>query len=368
MRAAGAEKGTAEATTRYIVTAAAPGDEAGLRELLRSTSMEGRMRLSFRREPDYFRAASLGNLETTVIVARESAGGRVAAAGSRALRRAYVDGRERTIGYLSSLRIREDAARSTLLARGYRFLRELHGDGAAAFYVTTILEGNEAAERVLTSGRAGLPAYVPAGRLNTYLVPLYRPPAGRRPGGRRADQGVCPTLEFVNDFNRQWQFAPVWRAEDCPPADGLRILRRGGEIAGTLALWDQEELKQTVVTGYSGALRFLRPVMAAAAKFGLAPKLPPPGGSLRCLYAAMIGARDQDAFGELLESAIAERSGAGYAYLLLGLSDRHPFREVVERHSAMTIRSRIYVVYWSDSRPAELPSPDRIPHLEIATL
>jgi hypothetical protein len=367
---------------RYILEQAVPSDDAALRNLVRSTPMDGPMRLSLEREPDFFRAAKIGNIATEVIVGREVDGGRVVSTASRAIRRAYVDGSEQSLGYLSSLRILKDAAGSTLLARGYRYLRELHDDARAPYYITTILEGNRAAENILTSERAGLPAYVPFGRLRTYLVPLYRR-ARRMARGSVArcavSADVSPALECLTQFNAGLQFAPVYKPEDlgagshmlCGLSAGALYLHcRGETIDGTLAVWDQQRFKQAVVSGYSPWLAALRPFLAFGSHFGLAPRLPAAGHTLPCLYAALLSSRDsnQGVFEELFETVVAERSQAGFAYLLLGLSDRHPFCEVVERRAAMKIVSTIYLVYWRDRAPDRLPSRERIPHLEVATL
>jgi hypothetical protein len=77
---------------------------------------------------------------------------------------------------------------------------------------------------------------------------------------------------------------------------------------------------------------------------------------------------NQEIFEELFETTVAEQCRTGYAYLLIGLSDRHPFCEVVEPRAAMKIVSTIYLVYWRDRTPNILPSRERIPHLEVATL
>jgi hypothetical protein len=343
--------------------------------------MNGSMRLSLQREPDYFAAVATGNLETQVIVGREAASGCVVSTATRGIRRAYVDGSERLVGYLSSLRVQETARHTTLLARGYRYLKALHQDGRVPYYVTTILKGNDEARALLTSGRAGLPTYLPMGTMHTYLLPLYE--RGRHGGAgpvtRASKESVRAALACVNGFHANLQFAPAYRAGDLDSAspvlhglahDDVYIYRCGAEVAGTLALWDQNAFKQSVVAGYSPGLTALRPMLAVAAKFGWAPQLPAPGHSLPCLFAALMSSRDDDAqvFQDLLHTAMAERSNTGYAYLLVGLCDRHPFCRVVEKLSVMTIASEIYLVYWDDCRPESLPSRDRMPHLEVATL
>jgi hypothetical protein len=300
----------------------------------------------------------------------------------RSIRRAYVDGSESRVGYLSGLRLSEEARNTSLLARFYRRLRDLHTDGRAPFYLTTILSGNQEARRVLTSGRAGLPAYVPYGRLRTYLLPLYRRRRGTPAGGvvRGASPDALPAaLACLHRFNAAFQFAPAYRAEDFQAgspvlhalsAADLYLAFRGSEIAGTLAVWDQNGFKQSVVAGYSPGLAAIRPALALAARFGMAPRLPRQGQSLPCLYAALISSRDADEalFRGLLDTVLTERANAGYAYLLLGLCQGHPFCEVAGRRAVMTIDSEIYVVYWPDAPPDRLPSGGRTAHLEIATL
>jgi hypothetical protein len=368
--------------SRYLIESARPDDDEALRALLRSAFMDGPMRLSLQREPDFFIGAEIGSLATTVIVARDTSTGAVVSTAGRAIRRAFIDGCESPMGYLSALRTRDDVRRTTLLARGYRHIKLLHADGLVPFYVTTILDGNEEARRILTSGRAGLPAYVPYGKLRTFMLPLYGLRRCLRGGG--VTRGAVPealpgALACLNRYNSGLQFAPAYALEDFGEnsrmlhglsAGDLYLCFRGREISGTMAVWNQNGFKQSVAVGYSRTLSAIRPALTLAAKFGLAPRLPRKGQSLPCLYAALISSRDSDAavFQELLDAVLADWTNAGYVYLLLGLCDGHPFSPIVEKRSVMTIDSRIYVVYWLDSKPECLPSTGRIPHLEVATL
>jgi len=368
--------------SRYLIEAATADDDDALRALLRSSFMDGPIQLSLQREPNFFTGAGIGNLATTVIVARDRLTGAVVSTAERAIRRAFVDGVERSLGYLSTLRTHDEERKTTLLARGYQHLKSRHADGLVPYYVTTILDGNEEARRVLTSERAGLPAYVPYGKLRTYMLPLYGFRKRFRGNGvtRGATSETLPgALNCLNRFNAGLQFAPVCRIEDFGANSGmlhglsghdLYLSCRGREIAGTLAVWNQNCFKQSVVAGYSRKLAALRPALTLAAHFGLAPHLPRKGQSLPCLYAALASSRDSDTtvFQELLDVVLSDWTNAGYAYLLLGLSDRHPFSSIVEKRSVMTIDSRIYAVYWRDCKPDSLPSTGRIPHLEVATL
>ena len=369
-------------TSRYVFELATRADDGALRGLLRGTYMNGPLRLSFQREPSFFLGADLGNLTTEIIVGRETSTGALVCTGVRAVRRAFIEGVESPLGYLSGLRLREEVQKSGLLARGYRYLKQLHDAGSTPCYITTILDGNEEARRILTSGRAGLPAYVSYGRLRTYMLPLYgfRKRIRSAAVTRGATKETLPAaVACLNRFNADLQFAPAYRVEDFDAnsgrlrglsAEDLYLRLQGPEVVGTLAVWNQNGFKQSVVVGYSRGLALARPALTFAAKFGLAPRLPRAGRSLPCLYAGLIGCRGSDAavFQELVDTVLADWTNTGYAYLLLGLCDRHPFSPIVERRSVMAIDSGIYLVCWPDSKPDPLPSTSRVPHLEVATL
>jgi hypothetical protein len=331
------------------------GDDAALRTLLRETPMPGSISLAFLREPSFFLAERAGNDESQVIVAREGAA--VVGAGCRALRRMYVNGEETRAGYLSMLRGRPEVRGGTGLARGYRFLRKLHGDGRAPFYVTTILDDNRLAAALLTSGRAGMPRYERVGALRTYLIPLARSVRG---SGSVEEVPVAEGMACVEAWNQRHQFAPVRPAYVAT----LYVHRRGGEIAGTLGVWDQGSFKQTIVASYAPLVAALRPLYNIFTR----PALPRVGAPIRMLYATMLSAADDDprVFDGLLDAAVGGWSGKGFDYLALGLARKHPLTPAVAPRASRTLDSTIYVVTFRDD---ERPSLDgRLPHLEIGTL
>lgn len=336
-----------------IFDLATDADDAALRALLRETAMPGRISLAFLREPSFFEAERAGNDESQVIVARE--GDAIAGVGCRALRRMYVNGEATRAGYLSMLRGRPEVRGGTGLARGYRFLRKLHADRRAPFYVTTILDDNHPAAKLLTSGRAGLPRYERAGALRTYLIPLAR----RVRGSRVVDEApLTEALPCVEAWNQRHQFAPVGPAY----VPSLYVHRRGGEIAGTLGVWDQQAVKQTVVASYAPLVAALRPLYNLFTR----PTLPPVGAPIRMLYATMLSASDPATLDALLDAAIARWSARGFDYLALGLARDHPLTAAAAPRAARTLDSTIYVVTFRDD---ERPSLDgRLPHLEIGTL
>ncbi|WP_419612165.1 hypothetical protein, partial [Thiolapillus sp.] len=58
---------------------------------------------------------------------------------------AWINGSTQHLGYLADLRGDPAYRGSTLLARGYRFLRQLHEDDPVPLYYSLILDGNRLA-------------------------------------------------------------------------------------------------------------------------------------------------------------------------------------------------------------------------------
>ena len=145
-------------------------DDAMLRDLLRNTPLGGAVRTTLRREPNYFTGSATEGPVHQVLVAREESSGEVVGTATRSVRERYVDGTPTPVGYLGGLRLLPRVRNRWVLARGFRALRELHADGRADFYLTTITEGNSRALESLLGGRAGLPHYHELGRYFTFVL------------------------------------------------------------------------------------------------------------------------------------------------------------------------------------------------------
>jgi predicted N-acetyltransferase YhbS len=134
---------------------ATQNDDAGIRQLLATNPMPGRIRVRFEREPSYFAGCAP---DTDVLVARD--GARVVGVACRSIRKLYVNGVAEDVGYLGQLRVDRAYRGQLLTARGYRVMRELHEQRPVRGYYTTIVDGNAQAEGVLVRrSRGGMPRY-----------------------------------------------------------------------------------------------------------------------------------------------------------------------------------------------------------------
>jgi hypothetical protein len=370
--------------SRYRFELAAPADDADLRHVLAATPMPGRIAVAFRREPSFFAGSVVDGRQRQVIACRDSETGCIVGFGCRSLREVYVNGHPAEVGYLSSLRLLPEHRNLGLVARGYAFFRKLHEEGSVRLYLTTIAVGNETALKVLTSGRAGLPAYHPAGTYHTVAIPLPRrrqgPPSLQGVSVRPARQEDLPAvLAFLANVGPGRQFFPRLRQEDLLAPGGqlhglslhnLLLAERGGRLVGTLAGWDQHGYRQSVVHGYTGWLGVARPLYNAWAWLRGLPGLPAAGESLRYLMAALpvVAEEEADVFASLLQMLIAQASGGPWTYLLLGLHEGDPLLRVARRYQGACYRTRLYLVCWPDGEGIRKSIDDRAPYLEAGSL
>jgi hypothetical protein len=368
---------------RYRFELAAEADDADLRHVLAQTPMGGTIAVTFGREPSYFGAAEVDGHRRQVIAVRDLQAGRLVGFGSRSIRWLYVNGRPVEVGYLSGLRLLPEHRNRGLVALGYVRLRQLHADSRVRLYLTTIAEGNDLALRTLTSGRAGLPAYHPAGRYHTLALPLRRrkaPTPVPAPGlviRAAKDRDLPALIAFLQNEGAKRQFFPCYRAEDFLSAAGalkgllaedLLLAYRAGRLVGTLGGWNQEPFRQVLVHAYSRPLRWARPLCNIWARLRGLPRLPAPGEPFRYLMAALPVAEDSEIFGALMRSLLARAAGGRYDYLLLGLHETDPLLGSVSAARATRYTTLLFVVCWEDGEAFRAALEPRVPYLELGSL
>ena len=364
------------------VELALAADDAEIRRLLRENPVAGAIRLSFEAEPCSATAGAIQGELHQVVVARDETSGRLIGMGSRSVGRAFVNGRAQPLGYLAQLRVdRGRSGGARLVREGYALLARLHADGRAPFYVTTIAEDNAPARRLLEAGLPELPRYRRIGRYLTLVLSVGRPRAAARPAVaiERARPEDLPALVACLQRNgRRRQFHPVWSAEELggPRASGLRledfhVARRGGEVVGCAAVWDQRAFKQAVVRGYDARLALLRPLVNAARPLLGGPRLPRAGQALRHAFLShlAVDGDDPDVARALLAAALADAGARrGLDTLALGFAEFDPLLAAAAALPHRRYASVLYAVHWPDGAAAVDALDGRTPHLETAIL
>lgn len=358
-------------------------DDADLRRFVGSTDMEGRIRMSFPREPSYFDALEVEGRRAEVVIAREKESGALVGMGTGAAKPAFLNGEPRTIGYLSSLRVAPAYRNGLLLVRIYRMAKERQEAHRVPLFLTTIAEDNTRAVEVLTSGKCGLPAYEDRGRFVTMAVSLKRrnPFAGSRDlhVRRGTPDDVALVAAFLRREGARRQFFPAYDERDLTSPTGLLrglpiedvfLAFEGGALRGTAAAWDQRPFRQSRITGYGGVLGRTRPLYNAYARVRGLPELPKPGATLDHFLVALVAIEGDSAsvFSALLAEIFDAMRPSGFSFLSIGLHERDPLSEAVRGVRRFEFATRVYVAHWESARKELESLDDRVPYLELGAL
>jgi hypothetical protein len=318
--------------SRIEFAVATSADDAEIRRLLRETPMHGAISLTLEREPNYFADSDIPGESTLTIVAREQ--GKVVCVGNCVTRDLFVNGSLRRVGYLGGLRLAATrAGRFDILRRGYQFFSELQKECPADFYFTSIASDNFRARAFLERSVRGFPRYE---FLSDYATLIIQ----SRPGQ------IPPASELLQlSSRRSHQFAFHWVKEKFAALEFFgvhpsNIVSVEGEAA---ALWDQRCFKQTVIQGYSGCMRFARPVING---LRLA-RLPGVGATLSNAIVCGLNVKDPDIAIALLSHLRSLAAQRGISYISLGLSRKDPRLKLILRTFRSRIyHSRIYLLHW----------------------
>lgn len=364
--------------SRYRFELAGPADDAAVRRLLARNPLPGPVVVGFRREPSFSAAAAVEGAFRQTIICRDVTTGDVIGVGTRSIRDRIHHGSPLPIGYLGSLRLDRSHRGTGLVARGFRFLRELDRDGRAAAYFTSVADGNETAARTLLGGRAGLPMYRRVATWLTRIVPL---------AGCRGLSGDCEVrsarvedlpaiVQFLNTVGPRRDLFAVAHGTDFEAGGTFRGLRvediqlavRAGRIVGTCGFWDQTAFRQIVIERYPWRLRWLRPVLDATAAWRRMPRLPRPGAPLACVFASLLVVADDHAdVARSLVAAAARRHAGPATVAIFGFDARCPLGDAFPAGLGGTYETGIYLVSW-DLAVLRGWDADRPIHLEAGCL
>lgn len=361
---------------------ASPQDDPALRRLLASSTMPGRITVTFEREPNYFLGCgTMGNF-WQVVIARHKASGEIAGVLCRGVREHFINGQPQNLGYIGQIRIAEKYRGLWLLSRGLDYFRSLHADGRTQAYWGVISDENDIARGVLVERqRKGFPSARYVARIHTLGI-ILRKPRKPIPFSGEITPGLAELLPEIVSFMRQHgaskQFFPAYTAADFAGSaatlgfsvDDFLLARQNGDIVGVLGIWDQAAYKQTIVRGYDLSLRRIKPLYDLGARLLGAQPLPAIGEHIHSAYASFICIADNDPeiFRPLLRAAYNLAAERRYAHMMIGLTETDPLLPVAQKYQHIAYHSRLYVGYWDDADPFYETLDNRIPYIEIAAL
>jgi hypothetical protein len=356
-------------------------DDAALRARMKEDALPGNITVSFRREPSFFYGSYVQGDVPQIIKCLDTQSGRLVGLGSRIISQVYVNGQAQRVGYLADLRAHSKYRGSTALARGYRYLRQLHLQDSVPLYYSMILQDNHVARNILTSARCGLPCYRDIGRFLTPAVYLDFPKKMVNIDGvsfrRASDVDLNAIFSFIQRCASEKQLAPVLKLGDYG-TDRLRDLNvndfylavQDTEIVGIIAAWDQGAFRQTHVERYSMSLGMMRPFYNSISKFTSLKPLPAPGSHVPYFYLAFVSIKNNEPeiFRGLLRYLYNHRRTGPWSYFIAGLHEKDPLSRVLFEYRRIDVSGQLYVVHYPENQPEYEQFDNRIPYVEIAMI
>ena len=363
---------------RLVFEPAGPADSPEILEILEDIDFKGKISLTFTRRPDPYASLQKEGRQVDVIGCRDRRTGRLMGVAASAINSMFLNGEPADIGYVFGLRVRKEYRRKTLiLPRGFQYLFSLHQGINLPFYLTTILEENTAAQRLLEKRRPRMPVYQYFGDYETYALATGKRAPGvgnfRFRAAGKSDVGALAA--FLRTQGRRFQFFPVLGEADLDDPDATLsfrdfhlLLDPRGEIAAAGAVWDQRAYKQYVLSRYGGIYRLLYPFSFLFPVFGY-PGLAKPGSVLNFFTLSFWAVRDDDP--EIFDLFVRLIAGItrSFSYFVLGVDARHPLRNRLRRKPHLVYKARMYVVHKQEDEPLVRGlDRSRVPYLEIGRL
>ncbi|MDH5656653.1 MAG: hypothetical protein OEZ34_12140 [Spirochaetia bacterium] len=332
----------------------ASDDDSGILELLEEEVFPGNISLLYtRRDRPLFSLRKEGE-SVEILLIRETKSGELAAMACCSLNFVFDGGKVLQMGYLFGLRIRKKYRRHIhLLPEGYRFLFDRNRNSPPAFYLTTILEENLSARRVLEKKRKGMPYYDFSGRYEVHaLVTGKNYPSSYRLESANS-QSMDALIEFYQDYGKEIPYFPVIQKKNLlvgvsfPALENFVVLKdKSGQILAAGAVWDQSAYKQYIIQSYGKLFRILRPISGIFPLFGY-PPLPPQGSMLSFFTLSFYAVRDKNP--EVFRIFLAEIQNQfrRWAYFTVGIHENDPLKNTLVKFRGLVYKSRIYRVYES---------------------
>lgn len=349
-------------------------DNQELIEFCRGQKMEGLTQITLERSPDFFEAMEVEGLAHHVFVATKE--NRIIGVGTASEKRCRINGKEQWLGYLGNLRIDPKHQKGTLLPRAYNFLRKFQQEMKSKIYLTTILEENIHAKKILESGKGGLPPYKDIGKLISFVYSSNIKPFGLPSPSYTYEKATRDDLDALIRFlnTSQRQFFPQYTAEDILEEDGLLkdlsidnfyLCKKGNEIVGCVAPWNQNRYRRWKVQAYNNWIKYTRPVINFFATMMKYPTYPPAGESLPYQILSCLHIKDDDP--EILRSLLSymwpslERN----SMIVVLIHENDPHVKVLQKPVSIKVESRLYAVYWDEEGEKIFNElGDKVPYIE----
>ena len=351
----------------FKIFLATPDESDELLKLFEDMDFSGDISIMFTRRPDAYQSLISEGEKVIIPIVKDITNDLICAMGCCIIRKAFINGQIKNVGYLTSLKIKKEYKSLLYLIKDvYRFLYENTKDYVDVYY-TTILEDNKGAQRLLEKKRKNMPIYHYEGDYTVYCFAKSRYDLSIK--NKNSDKykleigKMKDVREFYKNNLTKYNFSPIdinlYQLHD----DDFFILRdEKDDIVAACALWNQTAYKQYIITKYSGIFKYINKLPTNWLGY---PKFPKENTPINFASVSLFLVKDMDAkIAEYFLRQVAQ-SDKKYNLLMLGLFETHVLNTIFNKIKHIKYKSRLYRVNWGDEL---LELDERLINIEVGLL
>ena len=352
-------------------------DDNTIKKLLSDHPMDSWVSITLEREPSYFKGISLMGKTYTLMFKEDD---KVVGICACSYLPVHINTKIEKIGYLGLLRVSKPFRNKIRYIKyGFDAIdKMIPKEATVPYFFTSIASENFRARRLLESNLKGMPKYYPRGKMSTLIFSHRR--------GKILDllkQATKDDIEQIATFYNQkaskYQFSPHLTKEWLENLDGSIGLKIDdfylakddkGAIRGCLALWDQQQFKQSVIQKYKTPLKQIRKFYNLYARLSKRVELPKPKERLQYLFIAFFAFEDEKiAINMLTEAAKLSKKIKGVKNSILGVSSKHPLmQKIIQEFRPAIYQTQIQTVVLANEKSNQPTMDDCIVQPEVALL
>ena len=353
-------------------------DDKGIRDVLKKNYMHGKIELSFEREPLFFNSQKIEGYKNITIVGKDEYG-TVQGFGTCNFRKVFINGNIETIAYLSDLRLNEEYRNGFLLAMGYKKFREIiKNEINTKYYISSIFSDNKHALSVLLSGRGGFPKYKELGK---YITNVIKPRKRKKIENTvfKADKNQYKAIyDFIIEQGARFDFFPYYEYSEFTEKnellldfsmDNIYYTLSNGKITAICGLWDQRNIKQIFVKGYSNQVRWFKYIYDVLALLTKEPKFPKIGKPIKYCYLFLTLCKEnhEESIKDIIDEISDIAESKGYSFIIAGAMENDPIIEEMRKFKSLELSSKIFIVDWNNDIDINEIKNNKY-HLEVSLL
>jgi hypothetical protein len=339
-----------------LIRAATKEDNQALLALARQAPMDAKLVVNIDRSPDYFRLAGLQGNDPLIFVAEKEE--KLIGAVGISFRDVYLKGEKIRIGYIGGIKIDHICGNSFVAFRLMKHVAEYLSDTPVKFGVILVMGENKAMNALL-SGRAGIPPFDRiAGYRVKYLFPFRFQRSSRDYTYRHAIRSDIPRLsELFRQFYDNYELAPRWNDEYLLSLynepdyklENTWLATDCKKIFAVVALWNQSEFKNTIISRYAGKYSLLYNTLRP---FGL---LPPAGWPLSeiCIRHLVFDKKYPDAARYLIQWILKHQTRE-YRFVRFGFLTDTLHEQIISKFCGISIPVNLYCAFRPNDPDREL--------------